>query len=458
MELRLKDIRSFGESPPAKLAPITVLIGENSSGKSTFLAAFRVLVEVIQGDFRPSFNHEPFLMGSYDQIAHTHRGPRDRAKSFQIGLNFEVPTNVNSDGVQPGLFDTRTKSARSNPGYLDLTFREIAGHPQIDKLEFDFGGQKLLVELTDTQSINAIRLTSDSSELNLTRDELKDDIAPIFGEPLYFDLGTLLRLLGHSLMRKRPSPPSSPRGSGWREEIEDLRGASMWLRRQFRGTAYAAAPVRTRPERTYDPIKETENPEGGHIPMALARLFATRDLRETEEVIAGLNAYGKASGMFSKLVVKRLGKSGSDPFQIKVSTGNISPNLIDVGYGVSQVLPILVDVLQGEERQYFLLQQPEVHLHPKSQAELASFFVEMATKHSRRFIIETHSDFIIDRIRIEVKKGIVNPRDVSLIFFERSKGATKIHNMSLDAQGNLVGAPNGYRKFFLNEEKQLLGL
>ena len=129
-----------------------------------------------------------------------------------------------------------------------------------------------------------------------------------------------------------------------------------------------------------------------------------------------------------------------------------------MSYGVSQVLPILVDVLQGEERQYFLLQQPEVHLHPKSQAELASFFVEMVANHARRFVIETHSDVIIDRIRIEVKNGRIKPRDVSFLFFERSKGATTVHNMGLDSSGNLIGAPTSYRKFFLNEEKKLLGL
>src|SRR5881396_1662040 len=75
-------------------------------------------------------------------------------------------------------------------------------------------------------------------------------------------------------------------------------------------------------------------------------------------------------------------------------------NLVDVGYGVSQALPILVDTLQRPAAdEVFLLQQPEVHLHPRAQAELGSFFVSQAGK-KRRFVIETHSDYLVDRVRM----------------------------------------------------------
>ena len=130
---------------------------------------------------------------------------------------------------------------------------------------------------------------------------------------------------------------------------------------------------------------------------------------------------------------------------------------MDVGYGVSQVLPI-IDCLRGEEGETFLLQQPEVHLHPSAQAELGSFLGVLAKEQKKRFVIETHSDYLVDRIRMDIrdKRGIT-PEDVSLLYFERRNGEAHIHELSLDDQGNILDPPPGYRSFFLEEERRFLG-
>ena len=129
---------------------------------------------------------------------------------------------------------------------------------------------------------------------------------------------------------------------------------------------------------------------------------------------------------------------------------------MDVGYGVSQSLPILVDVHNQQECS-FLLQQPEVHLHPRAQAELASLFVASYKKNKNHFMIETHSDYIIDRIRILAKKRAIDPDDVSILYFAPERNAVKIHNIGLDENGDLEGVPDGYRDFFIRESDQLLG-
>ena len=129
---------------------------------------------------------------------------------------------------------------------------------------------------------------------------------------------------------------------------------------------------------------------------------------------------------------------------------------MDVGYGVSQSLPILVDV-HNQHECIFLLQQPEVHLHPRAQAELASLFVASYKKNNNCFMIETHSDYIIDRIRILAKKQVIDPDDVSILYFAPERNSVKIHNIGLDGNGDLEGVPEGYRDFFIRESDQLLG-
>ena len=107
----------------------------------------------------------------------------------------------------------------------------------------------------------------------------------------------------------------------------------------------------------------------------------------------------------------------SDPFQLQVKVrSGPHANIMDIGYGVSQSLPILIDVMTaadsnsgGRSRRrptgrLFLLQQPEVHLHPRGQAQLANLFIEAHKRNGSRFLIETHSDYIVDRVRISVRK------------------------------------------------------
>ena len=76
----------------------------------------------------------------------------------------------------------------------------------------------------------------------------------------------------------------------------------------------------------------------------------------------------------------------------------------------------------------------------------------------RRFIVETHSDYLVDRIRMEVRRKLLTPEDVSLLYFERGKAGATIHNLELDANGSITNPPPGFRQFFLKEERDLLGI
>ncbi len=173
-----------------------------------------------------------------------------------------------------------------------------------------------------------------------------------------------------------------------------------------------------------------------------------------------LSAFGKESGLFDAIDVRYLGpgKKMSDPFQIqvKVRGQHARTTLIDVGYGVSQVLPILVDgfLRQGE---FLLMQQPEVHLHPRAQAALGTFLGRLVSARRTRVVVETHSDYLVDRIRLAVRaeKGL-RQSHVSILYFERANGGVMVHPMTVDAHGNLLGAPAGYRDFFIKEELSLV--
>ena len=177
-----------------------------------------------------------------------------------------------------------------------------------------------------------------------------------------------------------------------------------------------------------------------------------------------MDEFGKSSGLFDEVLIESLGKTEGSPFQLHVrkSGGRLRGrrrNLIDVGYGVSQVLPVLTELLREDHAAMFLLQQPEVHLHPTAQAALGSLFCEVAGW-DRQIIVETHSDYLLDRVRMDVrdKKTRLSPEDVSILYFERDGLDVRIHSLEMDVDGNIVNAPQGYGQFFMDEMRRSIGL
>lgn len=129
-----------------------------------------------------------------------------------------------------------------------------------------------------------------------------------------------------------------------------------------------------------------------------------------------------------------------------------------VGYGVSQSLPVIVEIFSRARNSWFAIQQPEVHLHPKAQAALGEAFFDMATTENKKFIVETHSDYAIDRFRILLRKSNRKIKS-QVLFFEKSDSGNRITPISINDQGELdSNQPESYRDFFMKEEMELLRL
>ena len=220
--------------------------------------------------------------------------------------------------------------------------------------------------------------------------------------------------------------------------------------------------MRSTPKRTYDPARPFQDPSGEYIPTLLVNI-SRRDQQEWERLKAALENFGKSSGLFDEISIELLGKTEGSPFQLHVrkSGGKLKGrkrNLIDVGYGVSQVLPVLTELLRKDQPSMFLLQQPEVHLHPSAQAALGTLFCGIASW-QRQLIVETHSDHLLDRVRMDVRDRTTNlePEDVSILYFEPNGLDVKIHSLTLDDNGNVLNAPLGYRQFFMEEMRRSIG-
>jgi len=221
---------------------------------------------------------------------------------------------------------------------------------------------------------------------------------------------------------------------------------------------YASAPFRTEPKRTYSPVEASSSAEGSHIPILLAQAKAFEKPRWAQ-IKTSLEDFGKQSGMFKKIDIKRLGNSTSDPFKLIISVSQDRSNIIYVGYGVSQILPIIVETMINTDAKFFIFQQSEVHLHPKAQAELSSYFAKDAIDQEKYLLLETHIYYVIDRIKrdmIDRKQDL--SKYLSILFFEKHNLETTITRINLDERGNVLNPPKNCRNFFLNETIRTLGI
>jgi len=230
------------------------------------------------------------------------------------------------------------------------------------------------------------------------------------------------------------------------------------------GPPFASAPVRSRPRRTYDPIRPSQDPEGEYIPTYFANISRSNQ-EEWRRLKKALEEFGKTSGLFDEVTIRSLGRGIGTPFQVEIRKfgkrlKGPSKNLIDVGYGVSQILPVITELSRRDSPQVFLLQQPEVHLHPSAQAALGSLFCNIAAEGKQQIIVETHSDHLLDRVRMDVRDGKteLKPKDVSILFFEEGELDVSIHSIRLDENGNVLDAPPSYRRFFMEETRRSIGL
>ena len=431
--ITLQNYRCFGsEKQTARLAPLTLLVGPNSTGKTSFLALIRALWDAAFRGVAPDFREAPYDLGSFQDIVHQRGGRGKQATQFEAGFEFMPPTSRHKWAVQ-----------------FNATFenRYAAPFPVVQRFDGDSASIEMHVE---EGGLHAIYLHEAQSD-GFTPPPINIFIPGPFG-------GMLSSLMFSGFLREAMHEGRKEDGD---IPIAGLRNAIA--RYRFSSQPFASAPIRSRPLRTYDPVRPSQDPEGEYIPSYLASL-SRRSPDEWQRLKKSLEKFGHDSGLFDDIAVKSFGKTGGDPFQIQVrkhGKGRKGPwrNLIDVGYGVSQALPVLTELLSDNPPPMFLLQQPEVHLHPSAQAALGSLLCSVAGN-DRQLIIETHSDYIIDRLRMDVRDGTtgLKPEDVSILYFEPGDVSVKIHSIRLDEMGNVLDAPPGYRQFFTDEMMRSIGL
>ncbi len=410
------------------LAQTSFLVGENSTGKTSFLKLISLL-STPQFWFSPEFTRfEITDLGGFRDIVSA--GAADRSH-FQVG-------DLTTREEKPGVLDA---------AFAVYTFVENDGIPQLSR--YIFFADKIITTLVYEskdpryQNVDWQREFSHESEI---KDFFKDAV-----QSGRLDMGGL-----------RPVPETIPRDVPPFLAIQIVRemgaGKKSFVRRPIPDSGSGVylnliAPIRSKPRRLYEALGVGYSSEGAHAPYVLRSKLQPSE--NTPQFVEKLKAFGDASGLFETIDVDSFGEGPLAPFEVQIKFSGVPLNIANVGYGVSQILPLIVEFLANEKDGAFAVQQPEVHLHPRAQAALGDLIYQLAKERGHSFLLETHSDYLLDRYRLAMSAD-ENPPDAQVLFFTRGENGNHVDIIPISPKGRYQDQPRAFRDFFIREEMALM--
>lgn len=435
-QLRIQNFKSWGDTHDLRLAPITVFFGTNSSGKSSIGQLLLMLKQTSESTDRTRVLHTgdqqtPVELGDFASLIHHHDVTRDLA----FELSWTQPDSIVIDDP-----------------------KDDAVHHQGNALQF---------------RANIAQPPNRPGQLRVQRMSyrLLNDTAPPFEAGMQPDprRGTRYKLTfdGFTPVRNRGRSwdlPAPARFYGFPDEAvayyqntEFLPDLSLALERVLGSISYLG-PLRVNPERVYTWTGGTPEDVGWAgeqtveaILAATGRLYNYRPKLRTRSLQQVLAEAMQELGLIYSFEVAAIAKGRPErEVRIQIQRGSDEVLITDVGFGISQVLPVLVQSYYAPRHSTILLEQPELHLHPSVQKGLADFFITAAfaredgAPRNTQFLIESHSEHFLRRLQRRIAEERLSPADVSLYFCETTRTGSVIRELEVDLFGDIRDWPRDF--------------
>ena len=405
--IAVQGFKCLAKESRIEIRPLTILAGANSSGKSTIMQSLLLMKQTLQASYDPGallLNGPHVKLTSFDQLV-----SRQRVDLGNHSLTFsvEAPKDVTYSIT---YFPSEDHEIEIREMYIEIATENEA--PRSLRLTPGRKGADLEAEIVSFSNIPF--LLSNKTQFTTYRDRcfLAVTNVPLEDDRTYFHRMTFSPFPSDDLILLIHVP--GLRGNPERIYERTASGPP------FPGTfeKYVATIIA-------DWMKN-EDVRRGHLENMLSQLGMTREVEVRRVSDAGL-----------EILVGRLTEGAS--------RGQDLVNVADVGFGVSQVLPVLVALLVAEQGQLVYVEQPELHLHPRAQYVLAGIMAD-AAKRGVKVVAETHSALLLLQIRTLLAKGDLDPDLVKLHWFSRDPedGTTSIHPADLDENGAFGDWPEDF--------------
>ena len=425
-QISMTNFKSWRETGPVRLAPLTGFFGANSSGKSSLLQMLLLLKQTNESS-------DPNL------VLQTGSLQKDHESYIRLGTASDMTYRSQTEMTFGLMFDSSqsldsfTKLVHKN--FVDLSnlsfeTRIFADRDSVYVSSFRyFQGDDFLVRLS-RQANNHYRfhVTVNGKELPRPKGRPRINIKPVkcYGIPqeayqVYAD-SWFLQFFDHI------------------------------FEKQF-GKLYYLGPLREYPQREYRWGGEQPSNVGIKGELAIPALLSSGDQK-----IYSAQRKSKRNRLDARiaqcLVELDLASSfrletvaaGSTLYQVKLKRNKRSHEVLitDLGIGVSQVLPVLVLCYYVPEGSTIILEQPELHLHPSVQAGLADVFIDVIKNRNIQILLESHSEHLLRRLQRRIAEEVFSPDDAALYFCEMCEGESKLTPLEIDMFGNIRNWPEEF--------------
>ena len=397
--IRLKNFKSWQDSGEVKLAPLTGFFGTNSSGKSSLLQMLLLLKQTVGRKEVLHFGSEDSLvnLGSFREVIHGHN--LGEMLGLEFGWKIDTPLTIEA--------------------YIS------------DAL----GSYKNISATTDRVMFNTSILLEDGQLV------VEDD-------PYSVKDGNVEAIVFGGTYSNKVYGESS--GSGSRsKQINQLSSEFVKLFSHV----YYLGPTRINPRRHYNWEGRHPKAPGQWGNQAIDALLSARvqELKTTHEaekvpIEQRVSYWLQEMELAYSFSLNWVEAQGSTTYEVRIQKTPSSPavTLVDMGYGLTQFLPVLVLCYYAPEGSTLILEQPGIHLHPKVQSQLADLLIEVVTERKLQILVESHSEHLLNRLQRRIAEEKIGVDQTALYFCRNDDGVSNIEQLEMDEFGNIANWPPNF--------------
>lgn len=451
-QLHIKNFKAWSDTGKIQMAPITLFFGANSSGKSSIGQFLMMLKQTVESPdrkavFFPGNRNSAVQLGSYVDMVYGH----DPEKKIEFFYRWSLPQRMEfRDPIAGKAYNGDQLAFHASVVLADQTQHA----PVIEKFRY------VLHDSRDGQDTSTIGMQH--SAVKLSEYEVVAENYAIIRQ------------------RGRPGTLKAPyRFYGFPDEVvayhqnaDFVQDLNLYHERLFRSLSYLG-PLRTKAERLYSWTGIEPESVGYAGENTVAAILAARNrkinlvkpgakkaspAKPFEEVIA---LKLKEMGLIEEFRVSAISEQRQE-YEVKVRAKGSRDwvDLPDVGFGISQVLPVLVQCFYASPGSIIIMEQPEIHLHPSAQSALADVMIDVINAREDgkdrniQLLIETHSEHFLRRLQRRIAEDVISQERVSAYFANVSRTPAKLEPLQIDMFGNIQNWPTN---FFGDEMSDIAG-
>ena len=419
--ISVKGFKSLYDECTLEIKPLTILAGANSSGKSSIMQPILLMKQTLESHYDPGAllingNHVKFT--SSEQLLSNISGKQE---VDELEIKIEIDKRVD---------------------LKNILGKKLTGGFEIRKVYYNNNYRK-------EQVIYSYDISKEQF-LEINKNSGLEYISNYFGDQDRMQLNFLSKRCFISLKIEILTPEIFP-DNVWsnNHNITDFFAKTRQI--------IHLPGLRGTPERSY-PITAIGDTFQGTFDNYVASVIHEWQYNKDPR-INQVGEYLTNLGLTSQVAANR-----TNDVQVEIQVGKLTNNIdknnliniADVGLGVSQVLPVIVALLVAKPGQLVYIEQPEIHLHPRAQANLAPILVDAANR-GVKVVVETHSDLLLTRIQTLVAEGLISQDKVNLNWFQlREDGITQMYSTQLDETGSYGDWPVDFSEITLAEDDRYL--